>query len=174
MPKWPTYANYSNNKEIWSDLGHNGITAATASDRCDAARDDRLQYFNILISYIISCFLATCADISWHTACFSIRPTAGCARPAAAKPLPQPAAENQGLFRKEEPAMQNTSDTSALTPESPPVGAVMVLGGGIAGMQASLDLAASGYYVHLVESSSAIGGLMSQLDKTFPTNDCAM
>jgi len=50
----------------------------------------------------------------------------------------------------------------------------MVLGGGIAGMQASLDLAASGYYVHLVEQSSAIGGLMSQLDKTFPTNDCAM
>jgi heterodisulfide reductase subunit A len=54
------------------------------------------------------------------------------------------------------------------------VGAVMVVGGGIAGMQASLDLANSGYYVYLVESSSAIGGLMSQLDKTFPTNDCAM
>jgi len=53
-------------------------------------------------------------------------------------------------------------------------GAVMVVGGGIAGMQASLDLANSGYRVHLVEKSSAIGGLMSQLDKTFPTNDCAM
>jgi heterodisulfide reductase subunit A len=53
-------------------------------------------------------------------------------------------------------------------------GSVLVLGGGIAGMQASLDLANSGYYVHLVEKSSAIGGLMSQLDKTFPTNDCAM
>ena len=52
--------------------------------------------------------------------------------------------------------------------------AVLVLGGGIAGMQASLDLANSGYLVHLVEKSSAIGGLMSQLDKTFPTNDCAM
>jgi heterodisulfide reductase subunit A len=50
----------------------------------------------------------------------------------------------------------------------------MVLGGGIAGMQASLDLANSGYLVHLVEKSSAIGGMMSQLDKTFPTNDCAM
>jgi heterodisulfide reductase subunit A len=54
------------------------------------------------------------------------------------------------------------------------VGAVMVVGGGIAGMQSALDLASSGYYVYLVESSTAIGGLMSQLDKTFPTNDCAM
>lgn len=53
-------------------------------------------------------------------------------------------------------------------------GAVMVVGGGIAGMQAALDLADSGYYVHLVEKSPAIGGVMSQLDKTFPTNDCAM
>ena len=53
-------------------------------------------------------------------------------------------------------------------------GSVLVVGGGIAGMQASLDLADSGYYVYLVEESSAIGGLMSQLDKTFPTNDCAM
>jgi heterodisulfide reductase subunit A len=55
-----------------------------------------------------------------------------------------------------------------------PVGSVMVVGGGIAGMQASLDLADSGYLVHLVEKSSAIGGAMSELDKTFPTNDCAM
>ena len=53
-------------------------------------------------------------------------------------------------------------------------GSVLVVGGGIAGMQASLDLADSGYYVYLVEASSAIGGMMSQLDKTFPTNDCAM
>jgi heterodisulfide reductase subunit A-like polyferredoxin len=53
-------------------------------------------------------------------------------------------------------------------------GSVMVVGAGIAGMQASLDLAESGYYVHLVEKSAAIGGVMSQLDKTFPTNDCAM
>src|SRR5512136_780274 len=54
------------------------------------------------------------------------------------------------------------------------VGAVMVVGGGIAGVQASLDLAESGYYVYLVESSPAIGGVMAQLDKTFPTNDCSM
>ena len=53
-------------------------------------------------------------------------------------------------------------------------GSVLVVGGGIAGMQASLDLADAGYYVYLVEASSAIGGMMSQLDKTFPTNDCAM
>jgi heterodisulfide reductase subunit A len=50
----------------------------------------------------------------------------------------------------------------------------MVVGAGIAGMQAALDLAALGYYVHLVDQSPTIGGLMSQLDKTFPTNDCAM
>jgi heterodisulfide reductase subunit A-like polyferredoxin len=54
------------------------------------------------------------------------------------------------------------------------VGAVMVVGGGIAGMQASLDLAESGFKVYLVEKKSAIGGHMAQLDKTFPTNDCAM
>ena len=54
------------------------------------------------------------------------------------------------------------------------LGSVMVVGGGITGMQASLDLADSGYYVYLVEESSSIGGTMSQLDKTFPTNDCAM
>ena len=53
-------------------------------------------------------------------------------------------------------------------------GAVLVVGGGIAGMQAALDLADSGYYVYLLEQSPAIGGSMSQLDKTFPTNDCAM
>ena len=54
------------------------------------------------------------------------------------------------------------------------VGAVMVVGGGIAGIQASLDLAEAGYKVYLVEQKSAIGGHMAQLDKTFPTNDCAM
>ena len=53
-------------------------------------------------------------------------------------------------------------------------GAVMVMGAGIAGMQASLDLANSGYRVYLIEKDSAIGGVMAQLDKTFPTNDCSM
>jgi heterodisulfide reductase subunit A len=50
----------------------------------------------------------------------------------------------------------------------------MVVGAGIAGMQASLDLADAGYLVYLVERSPAIGGVMAQLDKTFPTNDCSM
>jgi len=54
------------------------------------------------------------------------------------------------------------------------VGSVMVVGGGIAGIQAALDLADSGYYVHLVEAKAGIGGKMAQLDKTYPTNDCAM
>jgi len=54
------------------------------------------------------------------------------------------------------------------------VGAVLVIGGGISGMQSSLDLANSGFKVYLVEKASALGGRMSQLDKTFPTNDCSM
>ncbi len=54
------------------------------------------------------------------------------------------------------------------------IGSVMVVGGGIAGIQATLDLADSGYFVYLVEKSAGIGGAMAQLDKTFPTNDCAM
>ncbi len=53
-------------------------------------------------------------------------------------------------------------------------GSVLVVGGGISGMQSALDLANSGYYVYLLEKSPAIGGAMAQLDKTFPTNDCAM
>jgi heterodisulfide reductase subunit A len=51
---------------------------------------------------------------------------------------------------------------------------VMVVGGGISGIQASLDLAAAGFKVYLVEKLPAIGGHMAQLDKTFPTNDCSM
>jgi heterodisulfide reductase subunit A len=53
-------------------------------------------------------------------------------------------------------------------------GSVLVVGGGISGMQSALDLANSGYYVYLLEKSPSIGGAMAQLDKTFPTNDCAM
>ncbi len=53
-------------------------------------------------------------------------------------------------------------------------GDVMVVGGGISGIQASLDLAASGFKVYLIEKAPAIGGHMAQLDKTFPTNDCSM
>ena len=54
------------------------------------------------------------------------------------------------------------------------VGAAMVIGGGIAGIQAAMDLADAGFYVYLIERSSAIGGIMAGLDKTFPTNDCAI
>jgi heterodisulfide reductase subunit A len=54
------------------------------------------------------------------------------------------------------------------------IGAVMVVGGGVAGVQAALDLANAGVKVYLVEKSPAIGGAMAQLDKTFPTNDCSM
>jgi len=53
-------------------------------------------------------------------------------------------------------------------------GSVLVVGGGIAGMQAALDLADSGFKVHLLEKSTGVGGVMAELDKTFPTNDCAM
>jgi len=53
-------------------------------------------------------------------------------------------------------------------------GDVMVVGGGISGIQAAIDLADSGYKVYLVEKSPAIGGHMAQLDKTYPTNDCSM
>ena len=51
---------------------------------------------------------------------------------------------------------------------------VMVVGGGISGIQAALDLAAAGFKVYLVEKAPSIGGHMAQLDKTFPTNDCSM
>ena len=54
------------------------------------------------------------------------------------------------------------------------IGAVMVVGGGMAGIQAALDLTELGYYVYLVEKAAAVGGAMAQLDKTFPTNDCAL
>jgi heterodisulfide reductase subunit A len=54
------------------------------------------------------------------------------------------------------------------------IGAVMVVGGGVAGIQASLDLADSGFRVYLIDKGPSIGGVMAQLDKTFPTNDCSM
>jgi heterodisulfide reductase subunit A len=53
-------------------------------------------------------------------------------------------------------------------------GDVMVVGGGVSGVQASLDLAAAGFKVYLVDRAPAIGGHMAQLDKTFPTNDCSI
>ena len=70
--------------------------------------------------------------------------------------------------------MDHTSEPASNEQKNNTVGSAMVVGAGIAGMQSAIDLANSGYYVYLLEKSSAIGGLMSQLDKTFPTNDCAM
>lgn len=58
--------------------------------------------------------------------------------------------------------------------ENEKIGAALVMGGGIGGMQAALDLAESGIKVYLVDNKPSIGGVMAQLDKTFPTNDCAM
>jgi len=70
--------------------------------------------------------------------------------------------------------MDQKPESVKISSKTDTVGAAMVVGAGIAGMQAAIDLANSGYHVYLLEKSSAIGGLMSQLDKTFPTNDCAM
>jgi heterodisulfide reductase subunit A len=60
------------------------------------------------------------------------------------------------------------------SPEGKHFGDVMVVGGGISGIQAALDLASSGFKVYLVDEAPAIGGHMAQLDKTFPTNDCSI
>lgn len=65
-------------------------------------------------------------------------------------------------------------DSASSVVSSNPIGSVLIVGGGIAGVQAALDLAEVGYYVHILEKTSAIGGTMAQLDKTFPTDDCAM
>ncbi|MGA2065643.1 MAG: NAD(P)H-dependent oxidoreductase subunit E [Thermoguttaceae bacterium] len=65
------------------------------------------------------------------------------------------------------------NDPKTVANDRQPVGAVMVCGGGVAGIQASLDLSAAGFRVYLVEESPTIGGGMARLDKTFPTGDCA-
>jgi len=69
--------------------------------------------------------------------------------------------------------MKDHADMTAHEPAAQS-GSVLVVGGGIAGIQASLDLADLGYHVTLVERGASIGGVMAQLDKTFPTNDCAI
>ena len=76
--------------------------------------------------------------------------------------------------KKEKKAKDKSRKGSNGKSAATPSGAVMVVGGGVAGIQASLDLANSGFFVHLVEAKPAIGGVMAQLDKTFPTNDCSM
>jgi heterodisulfide reductase subunit A2 len=69
--------------------------------------------------------------------------------------------------------MENDIITTKTT-EACNFGDVLVVGGGISGIQASLDLATAGFKVYLVEKGPSIGGHMAQLDKTFPTNDCSM
>ena len=69
---------------------------------------------------------------------------------------------------------ERTEEEFVNIPEDDHYGDVMVVGGGISGIQAALDLAQTGFKVYLVDKAPAIGGKMSQLDKTFPTNDCSM
>jgi len=78
------------------------------------------------------------------------------------------------LGRLEDEIRKSLADGMRRAYEGRGFGDVMVVGGGISGVQASLDLAASGYKVYLVDKAPAIGGHMAQLDKTFPTNDCSI
>ena len=78
------------------------------------------------------------------------------------------------LGRIEEQVRKSLADSIRRSLAGGHFGDVMVVGGGISGVQASLDLAASGFKVYLVDKSPAIGGHMAQLDKTFPTNDCSI
>src|SRR5680860_1867265 len=65
-------------------------------------------------------------------------------------------------------------EQNVIVPPDSGLGDVMVVGAGISGIQAALDLATAGYKVYLVEKAPTVGGKMAQLDKTFPTNDCSM
>ena len=81
--------------------------------------------------------------------------------------------ENE-LEKIEEQIRKRLADSIRKSFESSNFGDVMVVGGGVSGVQASLDLAAAGFKVYLVDKAPAIGGHMAQLDKTFPTNDCSI
>ena len=70
--------------------------------------------------------------------------------------------------------MTNDETSAAATDGKGLVGAVLVVGAGIGGIQSSLELADAGFKVYLLDDGPAIGGVMASLDKTFPTNDCAM
>ena len=78
------------------------------------------------------------------------------------------------LDRSQDQIRRSLADSIRESFEGNHFGDVMVVGGGISGVQASLDLAASGFKVYLVDKAPAIGGHMAQLDKTFPTNDCSI
>ena len=78
------------------------------------------------------------------------------------------------LERIEDRIRKSLADSMRQSFEGSRFGDVMVVGGGVSGVQASLDLAAAGFKVYLVDKAPAIGGHMAQLDKTFPTNDCSI
>ena len=78
------------------------------------------------------------------------------------------------LEKIEDQIRKSLADSIRKSFEASNFGDVMVVGGGISGVQASLDLAAAGFKVYLVDKAPAIGGHMAQLDKTFPTNDCSI
>ena len=78
------------------------------------------------------------------------------------------------LGKIEEQIRKSLADSIRKSFEDGRFGDVMVVGGGISGVQASLDLATAGFKVYLVDKAPAIGGHMAQLDKTFPTNDCSI
>ncbi len=81
--------------------------------------------------------------------------------------------ENE-LGKIEDQIRKSLADSIRKSFETSNFGDVMVVGGGVSGVQASLDLAAAGFKVYLVDRAPAIGGHMAQLDKTFPTNDCSI
>jgi len=81
--------------------------------------------------------------------------------------------ENE-LGKIEDQIRKSLADSIRRSFEGRNFGDVMVAGGGVSGVQASLDLAAAGFKVYLVDEAPAIGGHMAQLDKTFPTNDCSI
>jgi heterodisulfide reductase subunit A len=78
------------------------------------------------------------------------------------------------LEKIEDQIRKSLADSIRKSFESSNFGDVMVVGGGVSGVQASLDLATAGFKVYLVDKAPAIGGHMAQLDKTFPTNDCSI
>ena len=78
------------------------------------------------------------------------------------------------LGKIEDQIRKSLADSIRKSFEASNFGDVMVVGGGISGVQASLDLATAGFKVYLVDKAPAIGGHMAQLDKTFPTNDCSI
>jgi heterodisulfide reductase subunit A len=80
----------------------------------------------------------------------------------------------KALEKIEDQIRKSLADSIRKSFEGSNFGDVMVVGGGVSGVQASLDLAAAGFKVYLVDKAPAIGGHMAQLDKTFPTNDCSI